>query len=826
MEKWNKDRKIYMDVTNLMQVNFITGIQRVVREIALFLLRKQNMRPVLLRYLPQEQTFAALQGEDFVQCFQEESLPKDKIRIEKRYRLEDMEPGEIFLDMDSVWHAPWKRMDLYPLLKNRGLKIAVFFHDIIPLLWPEYVDEQTTMDFLGYLAAVMQCADLLISSTQANITYMQDAMKKAGVQRQIPCAVAALGMDFAHPAKASDKIRREVREAAESGDYALMVGTVEARKNHRLILDAFESRLFADGMKLVIAGKIGWNIGDLEQRIRSHPELGKKLFFIEKATDAEIDLLYQHSYLLAFPSFAEGYGLPLVEACARRVPVITSGHPVLREVGGDFCEYIDPRKPEEFIACVEKYRNHPENYREWKHRLEQYHPATWQECGRKIADAICDTFGRKSPYAVSVPEQLNQLVILTARAEDLLASLPYVEYYMPFITELVLACPDFTMEEVRENYKGRLKITYITDAMLLADAKLPADHAGRNMFLRARLLRREEVHDVFLMGDDDYRPLRPITPEYYIRDGKYIGRYCHDLVKWRGAQGGGVSFDQSMFRARDFTTSHNYPTYLFDAHMPQVIDRRVYREVLERYPEIENKSAASEWNGYFNYMLAEYPEMLRVEPYAVLNWPGYPQDWEGTVKRPEAMFENYYEGVYEEVTPYGQKGQFAGLQRDFNEQSLAESEEKERRVRAQEAKHDACRQQYAKWQKEYRETYGEDPVFAVTRQEDDSDPKVIVPEKITLPAGDFVRQEIRILLQDCKNFREPERTPGTEWRLTWEVYRGDRMIGTIGTARFHTGDTMLEALLMLPEEPGEYRVEWNLFTEHKRTGCGMILECI
>ncbi len=829
MEKWNKDRKVYMDVTNLMQVNFITGIQRVVREIALFLLCEQDMELVLLKYLPEEQTFAALRGEDFRRCFLEETISRDEIRREKSYGIEDMEPGEIFLDMDSVWHAPWKRMDLYPLLKNRGLKIAVFFHDIIPLLWPRYVDAQTTMDFLGYLDAVMHCADLLISSTQANITYMQEAMEKVGVHRQISCAVAALGMDFAHPLNAPDRIRREVREAAESRDYVLMVGTVEARKNHRSVLDAFDDKLFSEGMNLIIAGKIGWNIGDLEQRIRNHPELGKKLFFIEKATDAEIALLYSHSYLLAFPSFAEGYGLPVAEACARGIPVITSKHPVLQEVGGEWCEYIDPRKPEEFTACVEKYRNHPEKYREWKQRLEKYHPNTWQECGRKIADAIYDTFGKKALYTACAPEKLAQLVILTARADDLLASLPYMEHYMPFITELVLACPDFTMEEVRENYRGRLKITFITDAMLLAGSELPADHSVRNLFLRARLLRREELQDVFLMGDDDYRPLYPVTQEYYIRDGKYIGRYCHDLVKWRGAQGSYVPFDRLMFRARDFTTTHNYPTYIFDSHMPQVMDRRIYRELLDRYPEIEKDCAASEWNGYFNYVLAEYPELIRIEPYAVLNWPGYPEDWEGIVKRPEAMFENYYEGVYEEITPYGRKGQFAGLHRDFGEQSLTESMEKERRVHRAEEKHAACRQQYAKWQEEYRETYGEEPVFAVTRQEDGGDPKVIVPEKLTLPAGDFVRQEIRILLQDWKNYLAPERTPGaelgTEWRLTWEVYQGDRMVGTIGTARFHTGDTLLEALLMLPEEPGEYRVEWNLFTEHKQVGCGMILEC-
>ncbi len=105
------------------------------------------------------------------------------------------------------------------------------------------------------------------------------------------------------------------RQDATKAPYALMVGTVEPRKNHALALDAFE-KLWANGVELnlVIVGKPGWLVDELLQRLRKHPKRNTKLFFLEQTTDAEIRELYRHAAMLLMVSKGEGFGLPIVEA--------------------------------------------------------------------------------------------------------------------------------------------------------------------------------------------------------------------------------------------------------------------------------------------------------------------------------------------------------------------------------------------------------------------------------------------------------------------------------------------------------------------------------
>ena len=113
-----------------------------------------------------------------------------------------------------------------------------------------------------------------------------------------------------------------------------MVGTLEPRKGHRIALDAFEA-LWADGLDvcLVIAGKHGWGVDHLAEAIRTHREFGKRLFWHERVDDAGLAQLYSDCDGLIAASFAEGFGLPIVEAGYFGKPVIASDIPVFREVG-------------------------------------------------------------------------------------------------------------------------------------------------------------------------------------------------------------------------------------------------------------------------------------------------------------------------------------------------------------------------------------------------------------------------------------------------------------------------------------------------------------
>jgi glycosyltransferase involved in cell wall biosynthesis len=120
-----------------------------------------------------------------------------------------------------------------------------------------------------------------------------------------------------------------------------MVGTIEPRKGHAFALDAFEYLWRQENdYRLIIIGKIGWNIEPLERRIKTHPELGNRLFFIEDATDAEVNVCYSAGTALVAPSIAEGFGLPIVEAALYEVPTLASDIPVFREIGGEGAVYF------------------------------------------------------------------------------------------------------------------------------------------------------------------------------------------------------------------------------------------------------------------------------------------------------------------------------------------------------------------------------------------------------------------------------------------------------------------------------------------------------
>ena len=109
----------------------------------------------------------------------------------------------------------------------------------------------------------------------------------------------------------------------------------------RRILLAFE-RLWSEGSdaSLIFFGRGGWRSYDLLMRLRSHPMVGRHLFWFEDGSDADLAFAYRRASALIFASRCEGFGLPLVEAMRYGLPVLASDIPVFREVGGDYPDFF------------------------------------------------------------------------------------------------------------------------------------------------------------------------------------------------------------------------------------------------------------------------------------------------------------------------------------------------------------------------------------------------------------------------------------------------------------------------------------------------------
>lgn len=815
--------KVYIDVSNLTDILFLSGIQRVVREVVLRMIRDERVDLVLLFYDRRKACYEIVDNTRFENFYLHGIGKQNEMNSHVELQIDEMEAGSIFFDIDGIWHSPMRRSYLLPKLKARGVRVAVYIYDIIPVTHPQFSHQNTVFYFMNYLGAHLQYADYIMVSAQSTLDEVYALMDQLGLPRKPGC-VTWLGSDYTHTidAKTANEVRaQEIREqgaidetkaagmtttvnpeieaAALSGPFVLMVGTIEPRKNHRLILDAFDQGLFADDVHLIFAGRVGWNVEEFKKRIDSHKELGKKLFHIDNATDVDIEFLYEKALCLAFPSYIEGFGLPIIEAIEHGTPVIAGDCKVSREVGREFCEYCNQDTPEEFISIVRKYLTDESALQARKEVVKSYVPFTWDETENRIVEALQTMIPQKR---LAIPEQVDQMVILSARMEDLLPTLPFVENFMPFIKELVLCCPDKMVEPMKEAYTGRLAITYVTDSMLLQGRELPKDHSHRNYFLRCLAMEREEIHDVFIMSDDDYRPLLPIDLSVFIKDGRYQGYYCYDLEEWKGTQGNYTSFDYCMLATAQFARDYQYPSKMYASHMPQIIDKRVFKEMLKKHPGIE-ETGADEWGTYFNYLQYHYPMDMDACPFVTLGWPGAATDWDMQVIPKNYLFENYYQILYEDGRI------FDGFSKQYHEGILRENIEKITRYHNRAEEHEKDRAMYRAYQQIYRSEYQEEPPYTICEAEDQI--FITLPEWVAMAQDSCTRIMFRVHLS------EETRAKYQEFKIAYFYTTPEEEI--LNTELITLADTK-EEWVEVPVRgihiPGEYRIHFYVYLGEER----------
>lgn len=323
-------------------------------------------------------------------------------------RLEPLETqaGDQLLLLDSSWHA-----ELFPLierLKVQGVGIISVIYDLIPISHPQFFEAGLAGVYGRWFDWISRVADgfLCISAT------VQEQMRAEITERRGVAVAEQLWFEHFHLGSELDLLDDAAEPEATlqrlfTGQMPvyLMVSTVEPRKNHAYALDAFE-QLWAKGMdvRLCIIGRVGWKCEALIERIRSHPELNRRLFMFNQVDDRGLEYAYQHARALLFSSFAEGFGLPLVEAMQRGLPAMASDIPVFREVGSEFMAYFDLAAPASLCALVEQFEQsgafpavRPISEWQWP---------GWREASQQMVDRVLLA---QKPKAVQPPAPMEEL---------------------------------------------------------------------------------------------------------------------------------------------------------------------------------------------------------------------------------------------------------------------------------------------------------------------------------------------------------------------------------------------------------------------------------
>ena len=343
--------RLLVDVTQLAHTDAMTGIQRVVKQIARGLCAPDTCpRPVELVEMIDGQLRRARHVVASLFNLDLASIPAQQIAIH---------PGDTLLMIDSSWQQYGHFIPIFASLRRHGGYLVTVVYDLIPLQRPALFDPLLVDVFKSWIDLAIQHSDTLLCISRAVADDVTAFIETRDSVPPRPLSIRSwpLGADL--PASIhSGSVRAAVLQLAMPAEAPLflMVGTIEPRKNHAFVLDAMEM-LWERGIaiRLVIAGQAGWQVDAVMQRISRHAQFGHQLFFIEEFTDAEINICYHAATALIAASVAEGFGLPIVEAALHGTPVLASDIPVFREVGGTGTSYFSLSAPVCLADAIERF---------------------------------------------------------------------------------------------------------------------------------------------------------------------------------------------------------------------------------------------------------------------------------------------------------------------------------------------------------------------------------------------------------------------------------------------------------------------------------------
>jgi glycosyltransferase involved in cell wall biosynthesis len=243
-----------------------------------------------------------------------------------------VEPVLRFLDGNDVIFAP----NFMPPRRQRlfGRRMVITVHDLAFVVMPETVSPETLEHHRLRFPETLRRAERIIAVSEATAG---DLVEHFGIARsRIHTIHEGLDPHFAAVAESPD------RDPSLPEDYLLFVSTIEPRKNVVGVLRAF-ALLVEWGYPghLVIVGRWGWRTEDIRTELESSP-VRSRIVHLDYVDREHMAAVYSQARALLFPSWLEGFGLPILESMACGTPVVTSGRSAMPEVAGPAGVYVDP----------------------------------------------------------------------------------------------------------------------------------------------------------------------------------------------------------------------------------------------------------------------------------------------------------------------------------------------------------------------------------------------------------------------------------------------------------------------------------------------------
>jgi glycosyltransferase involved in cell wall biosynthesis len=262
------------------------------------------------------------------------------------------------------------------LAQRHDVAPVFLIHDLLPLDFPEFFPRGYEQRFQRRVETMIQHARAIIATTRQVAQRIQMEYRDRRLQ-PVPIHVEPL----ASPLEQADEIKEQ--DAAFLGriPYFVTISTIEPRKNHSLMIQVWRAliqrRLAAP--KLVIVGQRGWESEQTFRELDLAPDLRPHIIEVSSLPPAHLRSLIKNALALLMPSFAEGYGLPIVEALSLRTPVVCSDIPVFSEVSQKKALLISPLDGKSWLKAIESLAMAESCLRaQLLEKTFQFSPPTWR----------------------------------------------------------------------------------------------------------------------------------------------------------------------------------------------------------------------------------------------------------------------------------------------------------------------------------------------------------------------------------------------------------------------------------------------------------------
>lgn len=308
----------------------------------------------------------------------------------------DARPGDVLLLAGENWSGRTDFGVLARLRTERGLKIAAVCQDLIPVTHPQFFETgEFVAQYRRYVEFLARHTDLVIAISRATANELAKAAEVYGGMRG-KIAVVELGSDVT---SAADPRPPQTEPPLQAGAFVISVSTIQARKNFDLLYRLWH-RLAQEGRsdvpRLVIVGQRGFGSDDLLATIARDATIKDRLIILHRTSDAELTWLYRNCAYTLYPSYVEGWGLPVSESLAYGKLCLASNTSSLPEAGAGLALHFGPDDDAAWHAAIVDLTANPAKLADAEARIRAtYRQRSWQQAGAELTSHLNALLARK-----------------------------------------------------------------------------------------------------------------------------------------------------------------------------------------------------------------------------------------------------------------------------------------------------------------------------------------------------------------------------------------------------------------------------------------------